>query len=211
MSRFAPQPRGLLDLPGLGAVTREEFRLVLGDLFEFALEGLSDAGVKRTSWLAQQRAICNVLHQGMVEQVGRLRRRTLPEQQTGRNETVEYRSELRLRLVSPPQPAGRAKTPAQSPLPICATSLAAPSRSSRAISDACRLAGTAKAVGGIARNRPSGVALPLRLQYRLRHFLHEQRNAVRALDNLRHHVRRELPVPGEAPDDGRRFRAPQAD
>ena len=34
--------------------------------------------------------------------------------------------------------------------PICATSLAGPSRSSRAISDACRLAGTARAGDGIA-------------------------------------------------------------
>ena len=34
--------------------------------------------------------------------------------------------------------------------PICATSLEGPSRSSRAISDACKLAGTAMAVGGTA-------------------------------------------------------------
>ena len=34
--------------------------------------------------------------------------------------------------------------------PICATSLAGPSRSSRAISDACKVAGTAKSGDGIA-------------------------------------------------------------
>ena len=46
--------------------------------------------------------------------------------------------------------------------PICATSLAGPSRSSRAISDACRLAGTARVGDGTAaavrRASPSPLA-----------------------------------------------------
>jgi hypothetical protein len=45
--------------------------------------------------------------------------------------------------------------------PICATSLAGPSRSSRAISEACKLAGTAKAVDGtVAAVRCASSSLP---------------------------------------------------
>ena len=45
--------------------------------------------------------------------------------------------------------------------PICATSLAAPSRSSRAIREACKLAGTAKAGDGIAAAAcPAAPSLP---------------------------------------------------
>ena len=84
LSRLAPQARGLLDQPGLGAVTRQQFRLALGDLGELAFEGFGDAGVKRASRLAQQRAIGRVLHQRVLEQIGRMRRRALPEQQTRR-------------------------------------------------------------------------------------------------------------------------------
>ena len=75
--------------------------------------------------------------------------------------------------------------------PICATSLAGPSRSSRAIREACRLAGTGQRWG---RSRSGGVpcfALALRLQHRLRHFLHEQRNTVGAPDDVLPDVRRQ--------------------
>ena len=82
LSRFAPQARGLLDQPSLGAVTRQQLRLALGNLGELAFEGFGDAGVKRASRLAQQRAIGRVLHQGVLEQIGRMRRHALPEQQT---------------------------------------------------------------------------------------------------------------------------------
>ena len=71
--------------------------------------------------------------------------------------------------------------------PICAISLAEPSRSSRAIRDACKLAGTASAGDGMAAAVCR--ALALGLQHRLSHLLHEQRNAVGALHNLRHHIR----------------------
>jgi hypothetical protein len=66
---------------------------------------------------------------------------------------------------------------------ICATSLADPSRSSRAIRDACRLAGTASAEDGTSAARCS-CALALRLQHGLRHFLDEQRNAVSTLQDV---------------------------
>ena len=68
LSRLAPQARGLLDQPSLSAVTRQQLRLVLGNLGELAFEGFGDAGMKRASRLAQQRAVGRVLHQGMLEQ-----------------------------------------------------------------------------------------------------------------------------------------------
>ena len=86
--------------------------------------------------------------------------------------------------------------------PICATSLAGPSRSSRAISEACRLAGTARAGDGTAAAVRSRVAFALRLQHRLGHLLHEQRNAVGALDDVLPDVRRELLVADDAVDHG---------
>ena len=99
LSRLAPQARGLLDQPGLGAVTRQQLGLALGNLGELAFKGFGDTGVKRASRLAQQRAVGRVLHQRMLEQVGRMRRHALPEQQTSCNETVERRFQLRLRLA----------------------------------------------------------------------------------------------------------------
>src|SRR5258706_13923980 len=62
LSRFAPQAHRLLDQSGLGAMARQQLRLTLGDLRKVAFKGLGDAGMKRTSRLAQQRAIGRVLH-----------------------------------------------------------------------------------------------------------------------------------------------------
>jgi hypothetical protein len=56
LSRLAPQARGLLDQPGLGAVMRQDLRPALGSLGELAFDGFGDPGVKRASRLAQQRA-----------------------------------------------------------------------------------------------------------------------------------------------------------
>src|SRR3984885_15970021 len=56
-TRLSPEGRGLLDQPGLGAVTRQVLRLALDNLGELAFEGFGDAGVKRAARLTQQRAI----------------------------------------------------------------------------------------------------------------------------------------------------------
>ena len=56
---------------------------------------------------------------------------------------------------------------------------------------------------GRGRNRGGGAprfALAFRLQHRLRHFLHEQRNAVGALDDVLPDVRRQRLVAGDAVD-----------
>src|SRR5215468_3440339 len=114
--------------------------MAFGSLRKLALQGFRDTGVKRPSRLAQQRAIRCVLHERMLEQVGRMRRHALPEKQAGGNETVERRSQLLLRLAYDRSQQGiRELAPIAAP--ICATSLAGPRRSRRAISDACKLAG----------------------------------------------------------------------
>ena len=76
---------------------------------------LGDPSVKRASRLPQQRAIGGVLHQRVLEEVARQRRRALPEQQACLNETVQRRRQLPLRASAPPPPAGRGRTPARSP------------------------------------------------------------------------------------------------
>src|SRR5258707_8493020 len=94
---FAPQRRGFLDLPRLGAVTRQQLGLLLGNLRELTFEGFGDSGMKRTSRLAQQRAVSRIPYQCMLERVGHVRRATMSEQQTSPNETVKRRLQLRLR------------------------------------------------------------------------------------------------------------------
>ncbi len=66
LSRTGPQARSLLDLPSLGAVTRQQLRLALGDVSELAFKGFGDTGVKRAPRLAQQGAISRLLHQGCL-------------------------------------------------------------------------------------------------------------------------------------------------
>lgn len=55
LSGFPPQRRGFLVMSRLGAVTRHDLGLVLGDLAELLLEGLSDSSMKLASWRPQQR------------------------------------------------------------------------------------------------------------------------------------------------------------
>ena len=54
--------------------------------------------MKRPSRLPQQRSISRILYEGVLEQVGYVRRHALPEQQTGVNETVQGRSKINLLL-----------------------------------------------------------------------------------------------------------------
>src|SRR5271156_6169223 len=85
---------GLLNQPSLGAMARQQLRLVLGDLRKLPLQGFGDGGVNRAPALAQQCAIGGVLDQRMFEQIARMRRRALAEQQTSGNETVKRRFQL---------------------------------------------------------------------------------------------------------------------
>ena len=72
-----------------GVCTTHQRRLTLGNVQKLAFEGIGDTGVKGGARPAQQRAIGRVPHQGMFEQVGRMRWHALTEQQTGRNEMVK--------------------------------------------------------------------------------------------------------------------------
>src|SRR5262245_8122940 len=76
---------------------RQQLRMAFGNLRKLALQGFRDAGVKRASLL--QRAIGRVLHERMLEQVGRMRRHTLPETQARGNGTVKRRFQVPVRLA----------------------------------------------------------------------------------------------------------------
>src|SRR5207237_8522067 len=66
-SGFAPQRRGFLDLPRLGAVTRLQLGLLLGHLREFTFEGRGNSAMQCTSSLAQQRAVSRIPYTCMLE------------------------------------------------------------------------------------------------------------------------------------------------
>ena len=113
---------------------------------------------------------------------------------------AERQFQFRLRLTRHRDRAWENSRPIAAP--VCATSLAGPSRSSRAISEACRLAGTASTGDGTHANRLRGRALAFGFQHRFRHFLHKQRNAVSALDDVLSDVRRDEPVANDRVDHG---------
>src|SRR6516164_5267064 len=84
-----------------------------------------------TSRFAQQRAVRCIPYQYMLERVGRMRGHAPSKQQTGLDETVQRRSQLRLRLAHHRGEQGINSRPIAAA--ICANSLAGPpSRSSRA-------------------------------------------------------------------------------
>ena len=56
LPRLPPQARSLFDQSGLGAVTRQQLRLVFGNLGELAFKCFGDTGVKRTG--AARAAMC---------------------------------------------------------------------------------------------------------------------------------------------------------
>ena len=72
-------------------MTRQQFGLVLSNVSELAFKSFGNASVKRASRLAQERAVGSILHQSVLEQISRVRRHTLPEQQACLNETFERR------------------------------------------------------------------------------------------------------------------------
>src|SRR6516164_5854597 len=92
--------------------------------------------------------------------------------------------------------------------PTCATSLAVPRRSSRAISEACRLAGTAIDGEGNSCNCSLGF-LATCLQHSFGYFLHEQWNAICTLDDVLAHARRERLVTRNTINDRADFVLPE--
>src|SRR5690242_8496786 len=84
----------------LGKVMRQNLRVTFGDFSELAFEGLRNAGVKRASGFAQQRAIGGVLYERVLEQIACVRRNTLSEEQTSGGETTQRRSKLLFRFTN---------------------------------------------------------------------------------------------------------------
>ena len=73
-----------------------------------------------------------------------------------------------------------------------------PSRSSRAISEACKVAGTDSAASDVvASTAATRSLLPGAFQHRLGQFLDEQRHAVGALDDLRDDLGGERRIAGQ--------------
>ena len=83
LSGLAPKASGLINQTGFGEVTRQKFRLVLSDLRELVFEGFSDASMQSAPRLTQKRTVGRILNKRMFEQIGRVRRNALSEQQTG--------------------------------------------------------------------------------------------------------------------------------
>jgi hypothetical protein len=141
-------------------VARQQFGLVLGNLRELTFQRFGNASMKRAPRLPQQGAVGGVLHQRMLEQVAGMRWYALPEQQASGNQTVQADTNSASGLLTT---ADRRACENSRPIvaPTCAISFADPSRSSRAISDACRLAGTASVgVGTEATVRCAAPSLP---------------------------------------------------
>src|SRR5262245_60614803 len=188
-SGFAPQRRGFLDLPCVGAVTRQQLRLVLGDLRELTFQGFGDSGMERTSRLAQQRAVSRIPHEYMFEKVCRMRRVTPPEQQTSPNETIKRRLQLRLRLARDRSQQGMGEL-ASDRRPDLRQLLAGAEpvepRHQRCV-QACGHCQCRRRNHGCG---PPCFALALCLEHGLRHLFHEQGDAVRALDDILPYVRR---------------------
>jgi hypothetical protein len=61
-------------------MVRDDLWLSIGNGSEAVAQYFGNAGVQRASWLAQQRAVGGVLHEGVLEQVGCMGRHTLPKQ-----------------------------------------------------------------------------------------------------------------------------------
>ena len=102
MSCFAPQTRGFLDQPCLGAVTSQQFGLVLSDFGEMIFKRFGDASVKGASRLAQQGSVGRILHQSVFEQISGMWRHALPKQQTGsmRRSSADWSSASGLRATA---------------------------------------------------------------------------------------------------------------
>ena len=146
-----PLIHGALGVAGGGQMMRQEFRLALDEIGEISFQHRRGAGVQFLAPAAQQGAVGGVLHQRVLEQIGGVRRRPAAEQQPGLGQPVEPRTQLRARPPAPPARSGRSRTRGRCTAPICPISLATgPSRSRRAISEACKVAGIGSAGSGLA-------------------------------------------------------------
>ena len=142
-----PVGDGLRLEPGLGVVMRQQLGLGLAVLGKLRLQHLRNALVILLPRALQQRLIGRVLDQGMLEDIRRLRRQPPLVEQLRLHELrrpccnvllVQGRHGLQQLIGKlPPSVA-----------PSCATAFAVASRSSRAISESCSVAGIASGGSG---------------------------------------------------------------
>src|SRR4051794_16076992 len=78
---------------------RQEFRLPRHPLGEAPLHDFSDARMQLLPITAQKRAVGGILNQSVLEEVSRMGRRALSEQQAGGSETVKARPNSPLPLA----------------------------------------------------------------------------------------------------------------
>src|SRR5262249_35026201 len=81
LAGFDPIVYRLVDRARLGAMLCQNLRLGGHDRRELALQRLDDPVMELLAPAPQQRAVGSVPHQGMLEQIARMWRRALPEQQ----------------------------------------------------------------------------------------------------------------------------------
>ena len=89
LPRLVPIPDCLGGETCLGAVLRQPCRLLLEGLRKAFFEHRRDAGVQLLAGPAQQRAVCGILHQRVLEEIYRLRRQPPAEQQAGVDKPVK--------------------------------------------------------------------------------------------------------------------------
>ena len=92
--------RGLLDLPGLRCVMREEFRLVFRDVRELRFQRLQNPRMQRAARLAQQHAVGGIANERVLEEVCGIGWLALTEQKPRGDEPVEQRRQLGFAFAS---------------------------------------------------------------------------------------------------------------
>ena len=134
-SGFAPIEYGSLSLPGFAAVARQDLGLAVHQFREMHLERRRDPAVQLPPGIAQQTAIGRFLHKRVLEGIDGVGWCPGLKHQLRRDEAIESGLQLALGKTGDraqqriAEPASERRTDAK--------------RSSRAISDACRLVGIA--------------------------------------------------------------------
>ena len=79
--------------------------LTFGDVWEVAFKVFHDASMESATLIAKQGAVRNVLHQSVLEKVGRIGRHSLPEHETSLNKPIKRelqpKTSVRTRLRFP--------------------------------------------------------------------------------------------------------------
>ena len=150
LTGLAPIGDRSFDESGLGVMPREKFGLAVHQLGRMGFERFGDLRMQLLPRAPQQAAMRRVLHQRVLEAIDRVGRRAPLEHQLGTDKPTERSLQLLLRKTGDgaQQRIGKFASDRRA---ICATSRTDPRRSSRDISELCKLVGIAN--GGSARSR----------------------------------------------------------